>query len=98
MPKPFKSHSEKRDQYYRYHYGISLEDYEALLRIQNGVCAICQQENSLGHRLCVDHDHRTGRVRGLLCHSCNKGVGFFKDRPDLLHRTIRYLDGFASNN
>lgn len=70
-------------------YGISLEEYEALLESQDGVCAICRKEDT--SRYHVDHDHETGEVRGLLCGDCNKGLGMFKDNPDALQSAIDYL-------
>lgn len=79
-------------------YGITLEDYEALLRVQGGRCAICNElpEASDGDprrgMLHVDHDHATGRVRGLLCVRCNVGVGQFRDSRDFLAAAIRYLE------
>lgn len=73
-------------------YGISLVEYKALQKQQNGVCAICGQPESFAARsLCVDHDHADGRVRGLLCDNCNRGLGAFKDREDWLARAIAYL-------
>lgn len=76
----------------RRHYGITVEQYDSLLLNQDGRCAICGktvEEN--GQRLHVDHDHETGRVRGLLCNACNPGIGFFKHNPDLLKKAMGYL-------
>lgn len=63
----------------RRRYGISIEQYEATLVAQSGVCAICYQRCRTGQRLCVDHDHATGAVRGLLCRRCNNGLGYLED-------------------
>lgn len=79
----------------RYAYGIELADYEALLEQQSGVCAICgsSPQDRRGHRhLVVDHDHLTGAVRGLLCQSCNRGIGALGDDPLLVERALRYLE------
>lgn len=78
-------------------YGISAEEYEALLASQGGLCAICRQPEVHKTRgggvknLSVDHDHETGAVRGLLCVRCNAGLGNFKDRIDILNQAIAYL-------
>lgn len=79
-----------RDIQLKLKYGISLDEYNALFLKQGGVCKICgkyqQHEN-----LAVDHNHKTGKVRGLLCSSCNKGLGYFKDNPIILKEAIKYL-------
>ena len=74
-------------------YGITWEDYEEMFDNQNGCCAICKSKVSSSRttRLFVDHCHNTTRVRGLLCSSCNHGLGLFKDSPTLLKRAISYL-------
>ncbi len=73
-------------------YGITLEDYKARLSSQNGVCLIClKDEKQTFRQLAVDHDHITGMVRGLLCHDCNRAIGFLKDDVEYLKRAIRYL-------
>ena len=75
-------------------YGITYEDYESMLDTQKGCCAICKSRisSSRTSRLYVDHCHSTMRVRGLLCSSCNHGLGLFKDSPSLLKRAINYLE------
>lgn len=75
----------------RTEYHITLEDYEALLVEQNGLCAICNGEPH-GEFLSVDHNHETGKVRGLLCRNCNVGLGALKDSPDVLRRAADYLE------
>jgi hypothetical protein len=74
-------------------YGITPADYQALLNAQGGGCAICGLTNSGRDRLAVDHDHKTGTVRGLLCHGCNIGLGNFHDSPTNLQKAIAYLGG-----
>jgi hypothetical protein len=77
--------------------GRSPTEYQALLDKQDGRCAICGIRE--GHRSCrgrecrlaIDHDHRTGAIRGLLCNSCNRGLGRFKDSVALLEAAVRYL-------
>lgn len=68
-------------------YGLTPEAFSALLRGQNGTCAICRA----GEDWVVDHDHKTGAVRGVLCRQCNLGLGGFKDSPDSLLNAAKYL-------
>lgn len=72
-------------------YGMSMDDYAALDARQNGVCAICGQPPNGKGALHVDHDHATGAIRGLLCFTCNSGLGNFHDDPELLRKAVRYL-------
>ncbi len=78
-------------------YGIDLEGYNDLFEKQNGVCAICGKPPDIDYgktrvgRLCVDHDHHTGKLRGLLCHGCNVSLGFFKDDISILQKAIDYI-------
>jgi len=77
-------------------YGISPADYDQMLDAQGGVCLICGDPPKVGgvqaaSKLHVDHDHSSGRVRGLLCNHCNRGLGAFRDRPELLEAAIAYL-------
>jgi hypothetical protein len=78
-----------RRSFLRTQYGISLEDYDAMLAQQGGVCAICRKRSA--KRLCVDHCHVTRTVRGLLCKKCNFGLGHFSDDPDLVDAAAVYL-------
>lgn len=77
-------------------YGITPEDYAKLLEAQKGVCGICTTDVPLraraSYNLFVDHDHQTGKVRGLLCHNCNAGLGHFKDDTELLSKATEYLN------
>ena len=68
-------------------YDLTPTEFERLHQAQSGRCAICLTEAYL----VPDHDHKTGRVRGLLCNACNWGLGNFGDRMDLLERAERYL-------
>ncbi len=72
-------------------FGISLEDYERLLAEQDGRCAICGNRPHEDISLHVDHDHETGRIRGLLCFKCNNALGDLGDDPDVLVRAALYL-------
>ena len=71
-------------------YGLSLEEFEHMAKQQDNKCLICggPGRNDL---LCVDHDHITGQVRGLLCSNCNTGLGMFKDSIEVLKKALEYL-------
>jgi len=74
-------------------YGISVEEYEALLINQNYKCAICSIEQCpSGRNFAVDHNHTTGKIRGLLCSNCNTSLGRMKDSKQLLQKAIEYLE------
>ena len=70
-------------------YGISAAEYDALLAKQGGACAICRKRSK--ERLCVDHCHLTGTIRGLLCHACNRALGALKDDQASLVAALAYL-------
>lgn len=72
--------------------GMTVERYNEMLHEQNMCCAICgANAMDLPKALCVDHDHATGEVRGLLCRSCNVAIGHLKDSLELVHRAANYL-------
>lgn len=73
-------------------YGLSDGEYDRLYAQQGGVCAICRRAKGIARRLAVDHNHRTGRVRGLLCGPCNKFVGYLRDDPEAWRRGAEYLE------
>ena len=74
-------------------YGLSLVDYQKLADAQENVCAICGgPPKGRGAKLYVDHNHGTGKIRGLLCVTCNAGIGQFQDCVNLLQRAINYLE------
>ena len=72
-------------------YGISLEQYDAMLAAQDHGCAICAGQSAGGRRLAVDHCHTTGKVRSLLCQDCNLALGYIKDDPEHAERLAAYL-------
>lgn len=85
---------QRKDKFLRDLYGITIEDYERMFTEQAGRCAICGTHDfgaKHAKHFPVDHCHTTGRVRGLLCHSCNLGLGQFKDDPARLVSAIEYL-------
>lgn len=78
----------------RQRYGLKLGEYKVLFEAQNGVCAICKkpQESKKTKNLFVDHDHATGKVRGLLCNKCNVAMGLVNENIDTLKAIINYLE------
>ncbi len=78
-------------------YGMSISEYDLLWEDQEGLCAICGQPETMKHqngsvlRLSVDHSHKTGKVRGLLCRQCNLMIGHAQDKPDILLKGAAYL-------
>lgn len=73
-------------------YGITTEEYWAIYKAQGGVCYMCRRAKGLTKPLCVDHDHVTGAVRGLLCNPCNGDVlGHARDEIEFFERAIEYL-------
>lgn len=78
-------------------FGITADDYDALLLAQGGVCAICGMPETdtwkgITKRLAIDHCHLTKRVRGLLCGNCNKGMGHLKESPEIILNLAKYLE------
>jgi len=67
--------------------GLSVEEYEALMAAQEGRCAICRKDRPLD----IDHCHRAGHVRGLLCGPCNRALGFFEDDAEIIRAALSYL-------
>ena len=81
----------QNDSYYRRQYGITLIEVQELKEQHNNQCAICSIEFTENAKPRVDHCHRTQKIRGLLCHKCNLGIGLFKDNPILLERAAQYV-------
>ena len=95
--------SRSRGSHLKQKFGITRGDYKDMMEAQGGTCAICNGKNAVRKRttfgnkpftiaLAVDHNHKTGKVRGLLCNSCNTSLGKFKDDITLLKRAIEYLE------
>jgi hypothetical protein len=87
---------ENRERHLRQTYGLTPEQYDAMNSAQNGLCAICSRSEIGG--LHIDHDHRTGSVRGLLCGRCNKAIGLFDDDPYRIQAAGIYLLSARTKN
>jgi hypothetical protein len=84
---------EKEDNKMRKQYGISKKQFTELLEFQGGGCAICAKPiEKLRRRMNIDHDHKTGKVRGILCSGCNTGLGHLGDTVDGLKKALYYLE------
>jgi hypothetical protein len=91
-----RTRDKKRENDRKRAYGMDPGEYESMLERQDGGCAICGNDSSAGtnsgrRNLCVDHDHDTGEIRGLLCNNCNRAIGLLKDNRALLLRAADYL-------
>ncbi len=81
-----------RESCYQKKFGISVTDFDNMMTLQSGVCAGCFRPPSANKRLCVDHCHVSGQIRGLLCDSCNRAVGALFDRSETFRRLATYLE------
>jgi hypothetical protein len=72
--------------------GATEELYNELYEVQQGCCAICSEPEEKFSWLCIDHDHNTGRIRGLLCPNCNRGIGLLQDSSVLLEKAAKYIE------
>lgn len=75
------------------HRTVSATEYAELLKKQRGKCAICRVKPLAGTKLVIDHDHSDGKIRGLLCHNCNIGLGHLKDNIKIVTKAVFYLLG-----
>jgi hypothetical protein len=92
-----------RSNVYKTKFGIDIWQYRSMLEAQGGVCAVCLKPETMSARsrwvknttktraLAVDHDHKTGAVRGLLCHRCNTTLGHMEDDPELITALLHYI-------
>lgn len=74
-------------------FGLSPKNFDELIKVQHGKCAICEKQMK---RPCVDHDHKTKEVRGLLCLRCNSGIGQFDDSIQLVEKALTYLRKYVT--
>lgn len=87
-----ETYAQRRNRTIKNRYGIDNNEYRAMKIMQNNKCAICFQ---IFDKFDIDHDHRTGVVRGLLCRRCNLLVGFHEKSPHLFRKIQRYTKRFA---
>ena len=87
------SSEKSRDYSLRYRYGMTLDQFNTMFEKQDRRCALCKSDKSDGKNFVVDHCHKTGKIRGILCSYCNRALGMLKDDPDMLSRAIIYLRG-----
>jgi len=80
-----------REYQLQYKFGVSLELYNKMMEEQGNSCKICKKGCVTGRKLAVDHDHKTGKVRGLLCSPCNRALGYVNDDLNILSEAITYL-------
>ncbi len=89
---PVQYKAMKFAEYIKRKYGLSMATYEEMCGERNGCCDSC---GIVATRLLVDHDHVSGKVRGLLCNRCNVLAGYLEKNPDLLHKAIAYLKAWG---
>lgn len=84
----------------KFHYGITFEQYTSFVKRADGLCEICSSPPGTTRqtKLHLDHDHRSGKPRGILCHKCNRGLGLFNDSPSRLERAAKYLRERMNND
>jgi hypothetical protein len=86
----------------KYKYGITIEEYNSLINIQNHICPICTEIFDLDFKSmktpCIDHDHKTGKIRGILCRSCNIALGHTKEDIQRLKNLILYIEKYNGNS
>jgi len=83
---------------YKKRYGLLIEQKQELIDKQKGLCAICSNELKDTHDVCVDHDHKTGLVRGILCRKCNLGIGHLRDSLEIMKSALRYLKKYSADS
>jgi hypothetical protein len=86
-----RTNEQRRKEWLKSLYGMTPEDYSNLFNSQNGVCAICSQPCKTKKGLAVDHNHTTGKIRGLLCANCNGAIGMLQEDPDIIEKAKQYI-------
>jgi hypothetical protein len=89
-----KTRTASRKSYLKKRWGISLDEFNKMVKFQNGKCAICKINPEILH---IDHNHESGKVRSLLCNQCNRGIGYLKESPRIFQAAIKYINYHANN-
>ena len=94
---PKRSNEKRRSEYLKSKYGITEAVYQSMLEKQSGLCAICKCEEASTPKgkLCIDHNHKTGKLRALLCNNCNAALGLLDEYTGNFKRAILYLEYFS---
>ena len=90
-----RSVEDRRKSHLKHKYNLSVEEAKCLFKQANNKCTIC---NNSSTKLVIDHNHDTGKVRNILCTSCNKALGLFKDSPEILELAKQYLEIHGNYN
>lgn len=83
-----------RERYLKVRYNLTIDGWEQLFAFQEKACKICKSQEPSGKGWHVDHDHQTGKIRGILCHHCNTALGLLKDSSEIAEKVVQYLKGF----
>jgi len=78
--------------------GVTQHMYDQMYEAQQGCCALCGEPEEKFAWLCIDHDHENGKIRGLLCPNCNRGLGLLQDNPQLLQKAAAYVSAYKLKN
>lgn len=97
-----RNKEKRRAQRLKRYYGISFAEYQDLIEQQKGLCKICGRDPLKvflrSSSYCVDHDHETGKVRGILCGKCNAALGMLQDSPEILRKAAEYIESFKGGD
>ncbi len=80
-----------RREHYKYRYKITVGEFNKMSKKQGHKCKICRKPDEKNSVLCVDHCHKTGKIRGLLCNHCNRAIGQFRENVKILEKAVIYL-------